>query len=134
MLDVKNLRVAYGESEIIPHMSFSVAPKETVAILGRNGLGAEISRNEDGWTVELPVPGLAPEQIDVTVEDRVLTVTGKSDRRSFQRSFVIPEEIDTEAIEARVANGLLTLGLRLHPKAQPRKIAVKVASEAKSVR
>jgi len=91
------------------------------------GYQAEIQKTGDGWVLELPVPGFRPEQIEVTVEDRVLTVAGKSERRTFQRSFVVPEEIDPDAIEAKVENGLLSLSLRLHPKAQPRKIAVNVA-------
>jgi HSP20 family molecular chaperone IbpA len=92
------------------------------------GYGAEVQRTENGWTVELAVPGYKPDQIEVTVEDRVLTVTGKSDRRSFQRSFLIPEDVDSDAIEAKVENGLLALTLQLHPKAQPRKIAINVAN------
>jgi HSP20 family molecular chaperone IbpA len=91
------------------------------------GYGADVQRTENGWTVELPLPGYKPDQIEVTVEDRVLTVTGKSERRNFQRSFLIPEEVDTESIGAKVENGLLTLTLQLHPKAQPRKIAINVA-------
>ena len=39
MLDVKNLQVTYGESEIISQLSFSVARQETVAVMGRNGMG-----------------------------------------------------------------------------------------------
>ena len=96
------------------------------------GFQAEIQRTADGWTLELPVPGFRPDQIDVTAEDRVLTVAGKSERRSFQRSFVIPEEIDADAIDAKVENGLLALSLRLHPKAQPRKIEVKVGGASSS--
>ena len=92
------------------------------------GLGVDVQKTESGWTVELPVPGYKPDQIDVTVEDRVLTVTGKSERRSFQRSILLPEEVDAESIEAKVEHGLLTLGLHLHPKAQPRKIAVQVVN------
>ncbi len=101
------------------------------AVFGTNaGYAAqgEVTKTEDGWNVEIPVPGFKPEQIDVTVEDRVLTVTGKTERRSFQRSILLPEEIDTNAIEAKVEHGMLTLGLHLHPKAQPRKIEVKVAN------
>jgi HSP20 family protein len=92
------------------------------------GQQGEIARTEDGWTVELPVPGFKPDQIDVTVEDRVLTVTGKTERRSFQRSILLPEEVDAEAIDAKVEHGMLTLGLHLHPKAQPRKIEIKVGA------
>jgi HSP20 family protein len=91
------------------------------------GQTGEIQKTQDGWTVELPVPGFKPDQIDVTVEDRVLTVSGKSERRSFQRSILLPDEVDAESIDAKVEHGMLTLGLRLHPKAQPRKIEIKVA-------
>jgi HSP20 family molecular chaperone IbpA len=86
----------------------------------------DVQKTEDGWNVEIPVPGYKPDQIDVTVEDRVLTVTGKTERRSFQRSILLPEEVNAEAIEAKVEHGMLTLALHLHPKAQPRKIEVKV--------
>ncbi len=92
------------------------------------GFSGEVQRTENGWTVELPVPGYKPEEIDVTVEDRVLTVTGKSEKRSFQRSILIPDEIDSEAIQAKVEHGMLTLALSLHPKAQPRKIQVQVVN------
>jgi HSP20 family protein len=92
------------------------------------GLSGDVQRTENGWTVELPVPGYKPEEIDVTVEDRVLTVTGKSEKRSFQRSILLPDEIDSEAIQAKVEHGMLTLVLTLHPKAQPRKIQVQVAN------
>jgi len=89
-----------------------------------SGYGFEISRAENGYRIELPVPGFRPEQIDVTIEDRVLTIVGKSERRNFTRTVVIPEEIDAENIGANVEYGLLTLDLHVHPKAQPRKISV----------
>lgn len=90
--------------------------------------GAEIRKSENGWTVEIPVPGFKPDEIDVTVEDRVLTVNGKSERRSFQRSILLPEEINVDSIEAKAEHGLLALTLPLHPKAQPRHIEVKVVN------
>jgi len=39
MLNVENLNVSYGESQIIRDLSFEVAPNETLAIMGRNGMG-----------------------------------------------------------------------------------------------
>ena len=39
MLSVKDLFVAYGQSEALHGISFEAAPKETVAIMGRNGMG-----------------------------------------------------------------------------------------------
>ena len=95
---------------------------------GGGTVSGEVQKTEDGWVVEIPVPGFKPDQIDVSVEDRVLTVTGKAERRSFQRSILLPEEVDAETIDAKVEHGMLTLGLHLHPKAQPRKIEVKVVN------
>ncbi|HTJ28787.1 MAG TPA: Hsp20/alpha crystallin family protein [Candidatus Limnocylindria bacterium] len=92
------------------------------------GYGVDVQKTENGWSVEIPVPGLAPEQIEVTAEDRVLTVNGKNERRSFQRSILLPEEVDASAIEAKVEHGLLALTLPLHAKAQPRRIAVNVVN------
>ncbi|MDB5095243.1 MAG: heat-shock protein Hsp20 [Candidatus Eremiobacteraeota bacterium] len=86
----------------------------------------EVQKTNDGWIVELPVPGYKPDEIEVTVEDRVLTVNGKSERRSFQRSIILSDDIDVDAIEAKVEHGMLNLGLHVHPKAQPRKIAISV--------
>ncbi len=39
MLQVSDLRVAYGESEVLHGLNFAVAPNEIVAIMGRNGMG-----------------------------------------------------------------------------------------------
>lgn len=39
MLSVSNLRISYGESEVVHGLDFSVAPNEIIAIMGRNGMG-----------------------------------------------------------------------------------------------
>jgi HSP20 family molecular chaperone IbpA len=88
------------------------------------GFDYEVSRTESGYEVEVPVPGYNSSQIDVTFKDGVLNVAGKSDRRSFTRSFTVPEDIDTNAIGARVQEGMLVLSLKRHPEAQPKKITV----------
>jgi len=88
------------------------------------GFDYEVSRTEGGYEVEVPVPGYSSSQIDVTFKDGILTVAGKTDRRSFTRSFTVPEDIDADTIGARVQDGMLVLSLKRHPEAQPRKIAV----------
>jgi HSP20 family molecular chaperone IbpA len=87
--------------------------------------GIEINRTESGYTVEIPVAGFKPEHIEVTLEDGLLTVKGKNEKRQFTRSFTVPEEVDAERIEAQVADGLLTITLNLLPKAQPKRIEIK---------
>ena len=88
----------------------------------------EINKSENGYKCELPVPGFKPEDIDVTIEDRVLSIVGKTAKRQFTRTLVLPDEIDADNVGATVEHGMLTLDLQLHPKAQPRKIQVKVSS------
>ena len=90
----------------------------------------EINRSDNGYKVELPVPGFKPEEIEVTIEDRVLTIVGKNAKRQFTRTLAIPEEIDAENVGAAVEHGMLTLDLQLHPKAQPRKIQVKYQGQS----
>lgn len=45
--------------------------------------------------------------------------------RSFNRTLLLPDDIDADKVEARVEHGTLTLPLNLLPKAQPKKITVK---------
>ena len=93
---------------------------------GANPLaGVDVTRTEQGgFKVEIAVACYKPDEIDVTLEDGVLTVTGKSERRQFTRSLLLPDEIDGENVGAHVEHGLLTLTLNAHPKAQPKKIAI----------
>lgn len=88
-------------------------------------LGVEVTRTETGYSIEIPVAGFKPDQIEATLEDGVLTVNGKSEKRSFTRSLVVPEDVDDEKIDAKVQDGMLTLTLTLHPKAQPKRITIK---------
>jgi HSP20 family protein len=88
------------------------------------GFDYDVTRVENGYLVEVPVPGYNASQIDVTFKDGVLSVGGKTDRRSFTRSFTVPDDVDSETIEAKVADGMLTITLQRHPEAQPKKITV----------
>lgn len=97
-------------------------------LAGGGSYGIDITRTETGYAVEVPVAGFKPEQIDVTLEDGLLTVKGRNEKRNFSRTFTIPEDVDEERIEARVEHGMLTLSLTLLPKAQPKRITVTTAS------
>ena len=100
------------------------SPHALDATAGQGGL--DISRNENGYVVEIPVAGYKPEHIDITYKDGVLSISGKSDRRTFTRSLVLPDEIDPDHVEARVEHGLLTLTLNRRPEAEPKRIEIKV--------
>ena len=91
---------------------------------GSAAFGVDVSRSEGGYTVEIPVAGFRPDQIEVTFQEDTLIVSGKSERRNFTRQLVLPEEIDPDSISAHVDHGMLTLNLSRRPETQPRRIQV----------
>ena len=86
-----------------------------------------VVRTENGFDVEIPVAGFKPEDVEITVKEDILTITGKNDRRAFTRSLRLPEDINGDSADAVVENGLLSLRLERHPEAQPRKIEIKAS-------
>ncbi len=88
----------------------------------------DVIRTENGFDVEIPVPGFKTDQIEIVVKEAILTITGKSERRAFTRSLKLPDDVDTQNIEAVVEDGLLLLTLKRHPDAQPRRIEIKSRS------
>lgn len=102
----------------------------------------DIVETGDGVTLMLEMPGVAADDVDVTLEKRVLTIQGKVRPTSldklalayaeygegdFERVFTMSDDFDPEKIEAEVENGVLTLKLPRAAAAQPKKITVKAA-------
>ncbi|RMH50948.1 MAG: Hsp20/alpha crystallin family protein [Alphaproteobacteria bacterium] len=103
---------------------------------------ADIVETDDGVVLMLEMPGVAPEDVDVTLEKRVLTIRGtvhpvrpeklqlayaEYGEGNFERAFTLSEDFDPDRIEASLANGVLTLKLPRVAEAQPKKIAVRAA-------
>jgi HSP20 family protein len=101
---------------------------------------ADIFETEDALTVVLEMPGANKDDIDVSVENGVLTVEGKINFSKyeglqpvyseynigpFRRSFRISSRIDQDKINAEMRDGVITLILPKAEEAKPRKIKVK---------
>ena len=101
---------------------------------------ADIVRNGDEFLLELDVPGVKPEDINLSVEDNSLTVEGeragereqgdvlRSERLTgkFKRSFTLSDAIDQDAIKAEFNIGVLRVTLRKKAELEPRRISVEV--------
>ena len=90
------------------------------------------------------LPEMSREDIDITVENFVLTIKGEKkaaadvkdeqyhhvERRygSFSRSFSLPQTVDPSRVSAEYKNGVLTVRLPLREEAKPRSIKVDVAA------
>ena len=92
--------------------------------------------------IHAELPGMTKDDIDVRVENNVLTIRGKKERKeevkeegyfrtersygSFSRSFSLPTTVDVSKIGAEYKEGVLTLSLPKAEEAKPRQIDVKV--------
>ena len=76
---------------------------------------APLATVEDGdkaYSLQLDVPGLAKEQLDIGIEGDVLRITSKPDAaRSVKAAYRFPLEIDAAGSTAKLENGVLTLVL-----------------------
>lgn len=86
--------------------------------------GFEVTRNETGYVVEVPIPGFNSSNVEITLKDGILSVNGRSEKRSFSRSLTVPEDVDPEKISATIEDGLLSITLERRPEAQPKRIAI----------
>ncbi len=97
-------------------------------------------RKDDSFLLQLDLPGVDPESVDLTVEDNVLTVSAQRQAPppsegvesviaerpfgSFSRQVVLGKTLDTEHIQANYESGVLTIVIPVAEKAKPRKIEV----------
>ena len=100
----------------------------------------DINEDKDAYIVAADVPGVDPKDIDVSLEDGVLTVKGeRKDERndegegytrteriygSFYRRFSLPDTADAENISAKTEHGVLKLRIPKKEKALPKRITV----------
>jgi HSP20 family molecular chaperone IbpA len=86
-----------------------------------------VTQDDKAWTVTLDLPGVAREQLTVDIEGAVVRLGTKEDaKRPFKAAYELPEEIDAEASEAKLQDGVLTLVLgKKKPVSTARTIEVK---------
>lgn len=91
--------------------------------------------------VEVPLPGIKPEEVEVTISGNALTIKGERRAKeevkeenyyrhevrygAFARSVSLPTDVDTSKVEARFEDGVLTVTLPKTAEAQPKRIEVK---------
>lgn len=102
---------------------FGIDPLQ--AIVANWDYGFEVTRTENGYSVEVPVPGFNSTNVEITFKDGIVSVNAKNERRTFSRSFTVPEDVDSEKISASVTDGMLSITLERHPASQPKRITVK---------
>ncbi|MBN2305381.1 MAG: Hsp20/alpha crystallin family protein [Anaerolineae bacterium] len=101
----------------------------------------DVVETESEWTVRVDLPGMAPDDVKIEIDDHTLTISGEvgdtieqeTDRYhcreryygAFQRSVRLPDTVDVDKVQATFDNGVLNLALPKLPQAQPKRIEVK---------
>ena len=100
----------------------------------------DIKEENHSYIIHADVPGINPEDIDVSLEEGVLTIKGERKfeneeekegykriermRGTFFRRFSLPDTVDPEKVEAKCKDGVLEVTIEKLAKVQPKKITV----------
>lgn len=121
------------ESWVRPRRGWLLPTEETLAV--------DIYETDDNVVVKTSVPGIKPEDIDITITGNTLTIAGETkaeekveeenyirrERRygRFSRSLTLPSSVEGEKAEASFEQGILTLTIPKAEEAKPKAIKVK---------
>lgn len=109
---------------------------------GRKPARSRLSHNEEGFVLEAELPGMAPDQLELSVGADFIEIKAtralelpegytaiRSERSgySFERRINLPTRIDVDAVEAKLSEGVLSVTLPKYAAVQPRQIAIKAA-------
>jgi HSP20 family protein len=109
----------------------------------------DVRETNDELHVSAELPGLKLEDVNVTVENGVLTISGEKkqevqegkeegeyylvERRygRFERSFTLPRSVSADKVKARFENGILTVSLPKAEEAKPRRVQIEANGKAR---
>jgi HSP20 family protein len=111
---------------------------------GGSTLPVAVLERDGRYYVKVLLPGLKPEDVEVTAQDQTITIRGnipapftedemkqgtllihEIGTGSFARSFTLPKDIVSDRIEASYEHGVLTLMIPIAEHAQPKRISIK---------
>ncbi len=99
---------------------------------------ASVSETDDGYQLELEMPGVSKDGLEISIENNELSIIGRRSNQTiegnlihresrphhYRRSFEIDPSIDSGKISARMSQGVVTLTLPKAEEVKPRKITV----------
>jgi HSP20 family protein len=104
----------------------------------------DVIENDDHYVLRADLPGLSENDVNVELEDNVLTISGKrssehEERKggyhrversygSFSRSLTLPEGVNADGIEANFDKGVLEVKVAKPEQIKPQKVAISVGS------
>jgi len=109
----------------------------------------DVVETEEHFVLRADLPGLSESDVNIEVEDNVLTVSGerKSEHEqrgegyyrversfgSFSRSLTLPEGINADSIQAKFENGVLEVRIPKPEQPKPRKVQISLGGQTKTI-
>jgi HSP20 family protein len=109
----------------------------------------DLVETDEHFVLKADLPGLAEEDVNLEVEDNVLTVSGErkaehEDKRegyvrversygAFRRSLTLPEGVDPEGVSARFDKGVLEVHIPKPEERKPRRVAIQVGDRPAAI-
>ncbi|MGZ3711770.1 MAG: Hsp20/alpha crystallin family protein [Bdellovibrionota bacterium] len=112
-------------SVFFPNFTLGLDPYEQESRAAPQSL---VQENAEGYFLQVDMPGIAREDIKISLEQDHLILEGERKgpfSQKVRKAFLIPNDVDAEKIEAEAANGVLELALP--KKAQPKPKTITVA-------
>jgi HSP20 family protein len=124
-------------------------PEHRLALGSSWTLPLDVAEQEDAYVVKASIPGIDPDDVEITLSNNVLTIKGEvsedqevneenyhlRERRHghFSRSLNLPMAVDANAVEASYANGVLRVRIGKAEEARPKRIAIKGGGKQKVI-
>ena len=96
-----------------------------------------VNASEDGWRIDIPIPGIDPKDVTLDVAGNTLSIraeAGNGDKEAsvgrYEQSFTIPPFLDLEKLSASHRHGMLRLTLPLKESVKPRRIQIETQDES----
>ena len=100
----------------------------------------QVNTTDDGWRIDVPLPGVDPEHVNLEVAGSTLTIRAeepaeKDGQQAFryEQSFTIPHFLDLEKITASHKHGMLRLTVPLRDSVKPRRIQIEGVADNKRI-
>jgi HSP20 family protein len=95
----------------------------------------QVRSSEDGWTIDVPMPGIDPRDVKLEVAGQTLSIRAESSGEKdaapykFEQSLTVPQFVDLDKLTASHRHGMLRLALPLKDSVKPRRIEVQTQFE-----
>lgn len=101
------------------------------AVSASPSLPFQVRSSEDGWTVDVPMPGIDPKDVKLEVAGSALTIRAEVPRdvkdapvARYEQSLAVPQFVDLEKLSATHRHGMLRLTLPIKDSVKPRRIEI----------